>query len=96
MALWICCGRDKPDVRIRVGLRGQDPNGTSTAKPFHGPLCNDCLARAGRIASPEQRWLFHQIMQRTSVTQNRGRFFGRGADVPERTGWTKPRAPRTH
>ena len=57
-----CCRRDKPDVKIRVGLRGVDNRGKNTARPFHGPLCNDCLARTGRFGSAEQRWLLHQIM----------------------------------
>lgn len=38
MAQCDCCGRDKPDVRIRIGLRGQDPSGSSTTKPFHVPF----------------------------------------------------------
>jgi hypothetical protein len=63
MAACDCCGKDKPDVKIRVDLRGVDHRGSVTAKPFHGPLCNDCLAKTGRFGWPEQRWLFHQIIQ---------------------------------
>ena len=28
-----CCRRDKPDVKIRVGLRGIDNRGKNTARP---------------------------------------------------------------
>jgi hypothetical protein len=45
MAVCDCCGSDKPDVRIRVGLRGLAHRGHRTAQPFHGPLCNECLSR---------------------------------------------------
>jgi len=64
-----CCGRDKPDVKIRVGLRGVDSRGKVTAKLFHGPLCDDCLALTGRFGSPERRWLLRQIMQNGTVGQ---------------------------
>jgi hypothetical protein len=63
MAACDCCGRDKPDVKIRVNLRGLDHHGHSTPKPFHGPLCDDCLAKTSRFGWPEQRWLLHQIVQ---------------------------------
>jgi len=69
MAACDCCGGDKPDVRIRVGLRGLDYRGHITATPFHGPLCNDCLARAGRFGSAEQRWLFRQTEQKRAGAQ---------------------------
>jgi hypothetical protein len=94
MAQCNCCGRDKPDVRIRVGLRGQDPSGSSTAKPFHGPLCNDCLERADRVGSPEQRWLFHQTLQRTPIPAGPPRIFGREPVIPEHERWGKARAQR--
>ena len=64
-----CCHRDKPDVKIRAGLRGIDRRGNSTARPFHGPLCNDCLALTSRLGSPEQRWLLRQIMQQGTGAQ---------------------------
>ena len=48
-------------MKIRVGLRTLDSRGKSTTKPFHGPLCDDCLTRVSRIGSVEQRWLFQQI-----------------------------------
>jgi hypothetical protein len=64
MAVCDCCGSDKPDVKSRVGLRGEDYRGHLTATPFHGPLCNDCLARANRFGSSEQRWLLRQIVRK--------------------------------
>ena len=64
MAVCDCCHGDKTDAKIRVGLRGVDHRGKTTANPFHGPLCNDCLARTSRFGSPEQRWLFQQILQK--------------------------------
>ena len=63
-----CCGREKLDVKIRVGLRGIDSRGKSTVRPFHGPLCDDCLALTSRIGSAEQRWLLRQIVQRGTRT----------------------------
>jgi hypothetical protein len=77
MAACDCCGRDKPDVKIRVDLRGIDHPGSITAKPFHGPLCNDCLAKTGRFGSAEQRWLLYRIQgaqtgQIVAVKQRRG------------------------
>jgi hypothetical protein len=69
MAACDCCGRDKPDVKIRVDLRGKDHRGSVTAKPFHGPLCDDCLAKIGRFGSAEQRWLLHQIVRGTQTGQ---------------------------
>ncbi len=65
-----CCRRDKPDVKIRVRLRGVDNRGKNTAKPFHGSLSNDCLTRIGRFGSAEQRWLLHQIMQASAYRSN--------------------------
>jgi hypothetical protein len=64
-----CCRRDKLDVKIRAGLHGADNRGKSTARPFYGPLCNDCLARTSRFGSPEQRWLLRQIMQKGTGPQ---------------------------
>src|SRR5260221_14590514 len=69
MAACDCCSKDKPDVKIRVGLRGAPSRGNVTATPFHGPLCNDCLARTSEFGSTEQRWLLHQIMTRMNITQ---------------------------
>ncbi len=69
MAVCDCCRRDKPDVKIRVGLRGIDSQGNSTTKPFHGPLCNDCLAGTDRSGSAEQRWLLRQIRQKNAGEQ---------------------------
>jgi hypothetical protein len=34
--------------------------GKTTTKPFHGPLCDDCLIRVTRIGSVEQRWLLSE------------------------------------
>jgi hypothetical protein len=53
--------RDRPDVKIRVRLRDVDNRGKNTARPFHGPLCNDCLARTDRFGSAEQRWLLYHM-----------------------------------
>ena len=73
MAACDCCGRDKPDVKIRVNLRGIDHRGSSTAKPFPGPLCNDCLAKTGRFGSAEQRWLLLQIVQKAQKSRSEHR-----------------------
>src|SRR5216683_1313047 len=62
MSVCVCCSRERPDVKIRVGLRTLDSRGKSTTKPFHGSLC-DCLMRVSRIGSVEQRWLFQQIVR---------------------------------
>jgi hypothetical protein len=72
MAICDCCGKDKPDVKIRVDLRGRDHRGSVTAKPFHGPLCDDCLAKAARFGSTEQRWLLHRIIQGAQTAQKLG------------------------
>jgi len=69
MAVCDCCGSYKPDVRIRVGLRGLDHRGHRTAQPFHGPLCNECLSRTSRIGSAEHRWLLRQIVQKGARAQ---------------------------
>ena len=82
MAACDCCGRDKPDVKIRVDLRGIDHSGYRTLKPFHGPLCDDCLAKTSRLGSAEQRWLFHQIIQGTQTAQNPAVKLRRGTVVP--------------
>ena len=63
MSVCVCCSMERPDVKIRVGLRTLDSRGKSTTKPFHGPLCDDCLMRVSRIGSVEQRWLFQQIVR---------------------------------
>jgi hypothetical protein len=94
MAVCDCCGRDKPDAKIRVGLRGLDHRGHITAKPFHGPLCDDCLARAGRFGSPEQRWLFNRILQGALPVQKRALKPHRGEVVPLRPVRPKPSGPR--
>jgi len=78
MGMCVCCNRERADVKIRVGLRTLDTVGKTTAKPFHGPLCGDCLARVSRIGSIEQRWLLQQIV--------RGK-------PPEKQVFQKPRAP---
>jgi len=96
MAVCDCCGAAKPDVRIRVGLRGLDHRGQITAKPFHGPLCDDCLARASRFGSAEQRWLFNQILQGALPIQKRALNLQRGEVVPLRPLRTKPSGPRGH
>jgi hypothetical protein len=96
MAVCDCCGRDKPDVKIRVGLRGLDHRGHITAKPFHGPLCDDCLARASRFGSAEQRWLFNRILQGTLPVQERGLKPKRGEVIPLRPVRPKPSGPRGH
>ena len=82
MAACDCCGKDKPDVKIRVGLRGVPSRGNVTATPFHGPLCNDCLARTGQFGSAEQRWLLHQIIQRLNITQALGAKPPHGTVIP--------------
>jgi len=100
MAVCDCCRRDKPDVKIRVGLRGTDGRGNSTAKPFHGPLCNDCLAGTNRFGSGEQRWLFRQIVQKSAGGQILQKPVAtppsprRGVVVPIRAVPSKPVEPR--
>jgi hypothetical protein len=96
MAVCDCCSNEKTDVRIRVGLRGLDQQGQLTAKPFHGPLCDDCLARAGRFGSAEQRWLLHRITAGSQAFQNRGLKPRRGNVVPLRPTRAKPAEPRRH
>ena len=96
MAACDCCGRDKPDVKIRVDLRGIDHRGYITAKPFHGPLCDDCLAKTGRFGSAEQRWLLHQIIQGTQTGQKPAVKPRRGIIVPLRPLRAKPVEPRRH
>jgi hypothetical protein len=96
MAVCDCCAREKNDVRIRVGLRGLDQQGQLTAKPFHGPLCDDCLARANRFGSAEQRWLLHRITSGTPSFENRGLKPRRGTVVPLRPNRSKPAEPRRH
>src|SRR6202051_3973504 len=78
MGLCVCCNPDSAHVKIRVGLRTLDTLGRTTTKPFHGPLCGDCLARVSRIGSIEQRWLLQQIV--------RGK-------PPEKKVFRKPSAP---
>jgi hypothetical protein len=97
MAVCDCCRRDKPDVKIRVGLRGIDSRGNSTAKPFHGPLCNDCLARTDRFGSAEQRWLLQKIVQKGTggqIVPKPAATARRGVVVPIRDGRSKPVEPR--
>jgi hypothetical protein len=103
MAICDCCGRDKPDVKIRVGLRGADHRGHSTEKPFHGPLCDDCLARISRFGSPEQRWLLNQIMQGARIITQGAQIdqqpavkLRRGTVAPLRPFPAKPVEPRRH
>ena len=94
MAACDCCGKDKPDVKIRVDLRGVDHRGSITAKPFHGPLCNDCLARTGRFGSAEQRWLLHQIIQGAQTGQKPAVKPRRGVVIPLQPFRAKPVEPR--
>jgi hypothetical protein len=101
MRLLHCCGRDKPDVKIRVDLRGIDHRGSITAKPFHGPLCDDCLAKTGRFGSAEQRWLLYQIvqeaqkiLQRAQIDQKPAAKLPGGTVVSFRPLPTKPIEPR--
>jgi hypothetical protein len=74
----VCCNRERADAKIRVGLRTLDTLGKTTTKPFHGPLCDDCLIRVSRIGSVEQRWLLQQILR----------------TEPERQVFQKPNAAR--
>jgi hypothetical protein len=80
MGTCVCCRREKADLKIRVGLRTLDTSGKTTTKPFHGPLCDDCLIRVNRIGSIEQRWLLQQILR----------------TEPERQVFQKPSATRRH
>ena len=34
MGICVCCSRERPDVKIRVGLRTLDSRGKSTTNPF--------------------------------------------------------------
>jgi hypothetical protein len=63
MGVCVCCNRERAEVKIRVGLRTLDTLGKTTTKPFHGPLCDDCLIRVTRNGSVEQRWLLQQILR---------------------------------
>src|ERR1700736_3509971 len=63
MAVCVCCSRDRSDVKIRVGLRTIDRLRKITTKPFHSPLCDECLTKVSRIGSIEQRWVLLQIMR---------------------------------
>jgi hypothetical protein len=93
MARCDCCGKDKSDVKIRVGLRGLDHRGHITPSPFHGPLCDDCLAKTNRFGSAEQRWLLHQITQGSQTGGKHGPKPRRGVVVPLRPGRSKPAEP---
>jgi hypothetical protein len=94
MAACDCCGRDKPDVKIRVDLRGIDHRGSITAKPFHGPLCDDCLAKTGRFGSTEQRWLLYRIIQGAQTSQVQAVKPRPGIVLPLRPLRAKPVEPR--
>jgi hypothetical protein len=59
-----CITRLLPQGQARRENSGWDTWRDSTAQPFHGPLCNDCLARTGRFGSAEQRWLLQQIVRK--------------------------------
>jgi len=97
MGVCVCCNRERADVKIRVGLRSLDTLGKTTAKPFHGPLCDDCLIRVTRNGSVEQRWLLQQILR----TEPEGQVFQKPS-APERRNVVasfrpvrvKPREPR--
>jgi hypothetical protein len=69
MGACVCCNRERAGVKIRVGLRTLDTFGKTTTKPFHGPLCDDCLIKVTRVGSVEQRWLLQQILRTESERQ---------------------------
>jgi len=97
MSMCVCCNRERADVKIRVGLRTLDTLGKTTTKPFHRPLCDDCLVRVTRIGSVEQRWLLKQILQgepERPVFQKPNATSRREVDVSFRPVRGKPRAPR--
>jgi hypothetical protein len=97
MGMCTCCNRERADVKIRVGLRTLDTLGKTTTKPFHGPLCDDCLVRVTRIGSVEQRWLLQQILQtepKRQVFQKPSATGRREVVVSFRPVRAKPRAPR--
>jgi hypothetical protein len=97
MGVCVCCSRERPDVKIRVGLRTLDTRGKSTTKPFHGPLCDDCLRRVSRIGSVEQRWLLQQIFRSVpgmQIGQQPNATRRRGVVVSFRPVRAKPTEPR--
>jgi hypothetical protein len=97
MSVCVCCNRERADVKIRVGLRTLDTLGKTTTKPFHGPLCDDCLLRVTRIGSVEQRWLLQQIIRtepERQVFQKPNAPGRREVVVSFRPISAKPRAPR--
>jgi hypothetical protein len=97
MGMCTCCSRERSDAKIRAGLRTLDTSGKSTTKPFHGPLCDDCLIRVSRIGSVEQRWLLKQIVrqnQERQVVQKPSAAWRRDVVVSFRPVRAKPREPR--
>jgi hypothetical protein len=88
-----CYHRDKPDVKIQVGLRGVDNRGKEHCETFHGPLCNNYVARTGRFGSAEPRWMLHQIMQRAHIAQPPVAKLRRGTVIPLRPVRAKPIEP---
>lgn len=99
MGACVCCNGDRADVKIRVGLRTLDTLGKPTTKPFHGPLCDDCLIRVARIGSVEQLWLLQQILRTEAerqVFQRPGAPERRAVVVSFRPVRAKPREPRPY
>src|ERR1700719_2444334 len=97
MGACVCCNRERAGVKIRVGLRTLDTLGKTTTKPFHGPLCDDCLMRVTRIGSVEQRWLLQQILRKEperQIFQKPSAPERREVAVSFRPISAKPRAPR--
>jgi hypothetical protein len=94
MGVCVCCNGERADVKIRVGLRTLDTLGKTTPKPFHGPLCDDCLIRVTRIGSVEQRWLLQQILRTEPERQVFQKPRRREVVVSFRPIRGKPREPR--
>jgi hypothetical protein len=52
---------EKADAQVRAGFHPKDAQGKESDKPFLGLLCDDCLSRARRAGSVENRWLLKQV-----------------------------------
>jgi hypothetical protein len=97
MNVCTCCNSERPEVKIRVGLRTLDSSGKTTAKPFHGPLCGDCIAKISITGSNEQRWVLRQIVGEESerrVFQKANATGRRGVVASSQPVRVKPREPR--
>jgi len=56
-----CCFEETPDARVRDSYYPTDSQGMKSDKAFLGPLCDECLSRARRAGTAENRWLLKQV-----------------------------------